>query len=147
MISTLTAVVTGTAGLTLSHANGYDISLERFGPGPRTWRRETITSPFMSGRWLIDSQLDTSNAPMDVFVFGTTASQFATRTDALLDAFSQRTYNLQLTIDGVLYEWACEPADIAPGADGEFNIGDLAAFGQDFHLSIPRDPVPVNGVL
>ena len=144
-ISTVTVSVSGTIDLDLTYANGYELNADGLGPGTLTERREFVTGPFTRHRWLIDTQRDTSTAPLDVFVFGSTASSFNTRAAALIAAFKQFSYNLQVTIDGVLYEWVCEPADIAPGADGKLDFWDLGAFSQVFHLSIPRDPVPVNG--
>lgn len=146
-VSTLACSVIGTINLTLSAANGYEVNVEGFGPGPRTYKRETIGSPFTRGRWLIDAQLDTSTAPLTIWVGGSTAAEMWSRTDSLLEAFDQRDYIFQAVIDGVTFQWACEPADTSIGTDGVFDFWDLGAFQQVVHLQIPRDPVPVAGVV
>lgn len=146
-VSTLTVSVVGTTSLALTYANGYEVNAEGLGPGPRTYRRETVTSPYVRGRFLVDRQLDTHDATLDVWVYGSGASQLATRIATLLTAFDQLTYNLQVVIDGVTYEWKCEPADAAVGNGGVFDFWDLGAFQQVVHLIIPRDPLPVAGPL
>lgn len=146
-VSSLACSVIGTTSLTLSSANGYEVNLEGFGPGPRTYKRETISSPFTRGRWLIDAQLDQSLAPLSIWVGGSTASQLSSRLTSLLAVFDQLTYTFQAVIDGVTFQWACEPADVSLGSDGAFDFWDLGAFQQVVHMMIPRDPLPVAGAV
>src|SRR4051794_7570499 len=121
MVSTVTVTVTGTISLTLSAANGYEVNVEGLGPGPRTYRRETVTSPFVRGRFLIDAQLDSPTAPLSIWVGGSTAAQLSTRVAALIAAFDQLSYTLTVVIDGETYAWACEPADSTVGDAGAFD--------------------------
>ena len=144
-LSTVSATVTGTITLALSSANGYEIDADGLGPGPRTYRRETAQSPFVRGRFLIDTQLDTMQAPVTIWVGGSTASQLNTRVAALLAAFDQLSYQLDVVIDGVTYSWLCEPADSTVGTGGVFDFWELGAFQQTVSLVIPRDPLPVAG--
>lgn len=144
-ISTVTMDVIGTISLSLTPANGYELNAEGLGPGARTYRRDTITSPFCRGRWVIDAQLDTMSAPLSVLVMGDTAAQLEARLGTLLAAFDQRTYTLQVVIDGITHQWLCEPADSSLGTDGIFDFWDLAAYQQVVHLIVPRDPLPLAG--
>lgn len=146
-VSTVTVTVTGATSLALTAANGYEVNVEGLGPGPRTYRRETVTSPFVRGRFLIDAQLDSTTAPLSIWVGGNSAAQLSTRISALIAAFDQLTFTLTVVIDGETYEWACEPADSVVGDSGTFDFWDLGAFQQVVHLNIPRDPLPVAGAL
>lgn len=144
-ISTLAVSVIGTTSLDLTAANGYEINADGFGPGSKTFRRETATSPYVRGRFLIGAVPDVQTAVLNVWVGGSSATDLASKVSTLLAAFEQRSYTLQAVIDGVTYQWACETADSVIGTGGTFDAFDLGAFQQVVHLSIPRDPLPVAG--
>jgi len=126
-------------------ANGYDVI--SVGPGSTSWRRETVKSPWVHGETLINAVKDVGIAPLSIRVMGSSAAQKETRLGALLAAFSQFNYVQTVTINGVGYAWACQPADWSVGDDGEFEKFFEMTHRSQVKLSIPRYPVPSDGVL
>lgn len=126
-------------------ANGY--SIVSLGPGATSWRRETVKSPWVHGETLVGAVMDAQVAPLTVRVFAATAATKATRLDAMLDAFSQFEYALAVVINGVVYNWICQPADWSIGDSGEFSKYHEMAHISEVALSIPRNPVPSVGII
>jgi hypothetical protein len=148
MISTLSASITGTLSLTLSSANGYEVNLEGFGPGPRIQNKQLATSPWVPRAVPISQVLDGQQKyPLSVWVGGSTASQLSTRLADVVAAMEQVTFVFTAVIDGVTWSWNCYGADTMLGSSGEFDWWDLGAFQQVVHLIVPRDPLPVAGVV
>lgn len=143
---TITRTELALSALELSDpGNGYEVI--SVGPGSTSWRREVAKSPWVHGEALVSAVKDVGIAPLSVRVMGTSAAQKETRLGVLLAAFSQFLYTMTVTINGVGYAWACEPADWSVGEDGEFNKFFEMAHRSEVKLSIPRNPVPTDGVL
>lgn len=121
----------------------YLILAEGMDFGPVTWRRQEARSPFIHGAIPTGQTKDITSAMMGIRVLGTTQSQLASNIDALVDAVSQWTYQINLDLDGTDYTWQCYSADYAVGAsDDRFDLLDV-----EVRLVIPRSPVPVAGPL
>lgn len=133
----------GQADLSLEDPGIYRIV--SVGPGPLSWRRERITSPYIHGESLVGAVKETAAMSLSIRVLGTSAASLNTRTATLLRAFEQFNYQLTLVLDGVIWTWDCQPADYAGGDGGEFEPNLLRAFQQVYRFSIPRDPVPIAG--
>lgn len=129
-----------------------DYDLLSFGPGALSWRRQTVESRWVHGRFLVSAVKDADVAPLEVIVYGTSSADLDAKTRTLLDAFEQWTYDLTVTADGVAHTWRCEPAEYSPSA-GSGQRGSYEHFGlvagasaqQVYAFSIPRRPVPVAG--
>lgn len=131
------------ANLQLSQPGVYEVV--SVGPGGRSWRRHTVEGRYQHGRALIGSVMDTTTAVLVVRVYGATWAQVNTRTTAMIKAFSNRTYPLKVTINGVTHEWVCEPADIAlVGGDSWQKFHTMAGM-QEYQIMVPRSPVPLSG--
>lgn len=126
-------------------ANGYEVV--RLGPGSRSWRKETVKNAYVHGDTLVNAVLDVQVAPMTIRVSGLTLATANSRLETLLDAFSQFSYSLGVIIDGETWVWVCQPADASVGEGGSFNKFHTMAHMYEVTLSIPRNPVPISGVL
>ena len=140
---TLSVTISGTAGLALTEAAGYEVV--SVGPGARVWRKETVTSPFVHGRAVVAQVLDAGSFPLLVRVKALTAGSLATRIAALIAAVEQPVYNTTVVIDGVTWTWRCETADTAIGDGGSLDPHGLRSLQQLVTCSIPRHPVPLAG--
>jgi len=148
MISSLTAAITGTVSLTLSSANGYEVNLEGFGPGPRVQQRNLARSPWIPRVVPTSIVLDGDQRfPLSIWVGGSTADELSTRLAALIDALEQYTFVFTAVIDGVTWSWNCYAADTSVGDSGSFDWWDLGAFQQVVHAQVLRDPIPLAGAL
>lgn len=139
----LAVTISGTAGLALTEAAGYQVV--SVGPGARSWRKETVTSPFVHGRAVVSQVLDAGSFPLLVRVKALTAATLASRITALLHAVEQVSYDTTVVIDGVTWTWRCETADTSIGEAGSLDPHGLRNLQQLVTCSIPRHPVPIAG--
>ena len=142
-MSTFAASVTRTAlslaDLNLFNPGSYEVEPPT-GPGQVTWRRQYATSPYVEGSSLVTAVRDQVSSTLVVRCFGASASALETNTAALIAAFSQFSYTLTLTWDGVSHVWACDPADYQP-IGGLYDDMHFVAFQQAYQFTIPRSPV------
>lgn len=143
----ITATITRATGgpLAIEDPNVYRVIA--FGPGGRTWRRDTVSGRYQHGRALLNAVLESGTALMQVRVYGATWVEVCNRAQAMVDAFSQMTYVLTVTIEGATTSLACEAADITLMGGDVFQKHHAMAGMQEFQLVIPRDPQPIAGIL
>lgn len=132
------------ANLTLTDfAGGYDVLEGSLAAGLVSWRRKLAESPFVHGAYEVGAVKDlVDGGTLGVDVVATTQAIIQTRVTTLLAAFSQSTYQLHVTLDGVAWAWTCMRADYSVGvASDDIRFG-LAA---PVTLRFPRQPVAVSG--
>lgn len=130
-----------------------DISLENpgtyrvmeWGPGQIAWRREEVSSPYVHGSTLVGAVKETPVILLVILVEGMSSNDLMAKTAALLRAFEQFRYRLNISVDDEEYEWVCQPADYSSNNDGSFNRSHWAEFCQVYTFRIPRDPTPIEG--
>lgn len=127
-------------GLILEPDTGYYIARDGIGPGAVSWRRDTVTSPYVGGDVLVHAVKDVQVIPVNLRVVGTTAEDLHTKIQTLTDAVSQFSYTVTAVIDNVEYEWTCQPADWSVGSSGAWMDMHLRSLTQPVTLSIPRQP-------
>lgn len=99
----------------------------------------------MHGRRSLGEVLNTTTVPLVVRVHGSTWSQVANRAQVMIDAFSQHSYTLTVTIETVVHQWSCEPADVSiVGGDAWQKFHAMARM-QEYQISVPRHPIPLQG--
>lgn len=113
-----------------------------FDSGHVTWRRENVTSPFVSGDFEVGAVPDKAAITMAVRVTSTSDAALSSALGTLLAAFTQKTFTLTATIGAASYSWACRRADYGPVTFDQTLRGHRTAM---VPLSIPRSPVPVSG--
>src|SRR5690606_16648555 len=139
--------------LILSAANGYRVRI--LGPGERSWRLAEVEGAYQHGSNILGARLARTTLPLQVAITGSSLSQVQSRESALVSAVSQVVYTVTVNLDGAIYEWRCHPADITPvsagerGGQGAWDEGQLrlAAPRKVYRLTIPRQPVPIQGAL
>lgn len=104
---------------------------------PVTWRREKVKSPYVDGEFLVTAVKETSGLSLRLIVQGTSLANLEANNKALVDAFSQFTY--QVTIGA--HTWKCEPADYMVGLKWQMH----GFMVNPVTLLAPRHPVPVLG--
>lgn len=130
----------GDTDLVLSCDTGYNIARNGVGPGPASWRRITVQSPFVSGRTLVHAVRDVGNIDLRLRAVATSAVELHQKINDLLQAVSQFSYTITVEIDGVVYSWEAEPADWSVGEGGSWQDLHLRSNTQDISLSIPVNP-------
>lgn len=115
------------------------------GPGARTWRRTTVQGRYQHGRRSVGEVLDTMTVAAVVRVYGSTWTEVSNRAETMIEALSQHTYTVIATIDDVVHEWTCEPADVSIVGGDTWQKHHAMSGMQEYQLSIPRDPIPLQG--
>jgi hypothetical protein len=111
--------------------------------GSVTWRRESVTSPYVHGRIPVHEVKDAAESSLVVHCFGETSAAAMTNLGVLLEAFTgQWDYSIALNVDGVNYQWRCERADYEVGFITETILAKLIPVSFTFH----RHPIPLQGV-
>lgn len=125
--------------------NGYEVISG--GPGTVGWRLTTVQSQYVHGNTLVSAVKDVSIAPLKIRVKASSHGTLDSRLDTLLDAFSQFSYFLGWTIEGVTEKlWLCQPANYSVSSDGaELSKFHLMAKQYEVSLEIPRHPQPITG--
>lgn len=115
--------------------------------GGVTWRRTVAEGKYQRGRALLQAVRDTTTDTVVLRVYGATGTELENRVRAVIDAFSQFTYAVTFTIDGVTRTISCEPADIQTVGDDTRRKTLRYGHMRELQISIPRDPQLIQGAI
>jgi len=141
MAPTVSVVISGASGVTLSSANGYKVQYEGLGQPSIRWRRGYASSPWTDGATAVSAVKDQAVLDMRVLVEGTSAANLRTRIDALTDAVSQFTYTVTVTINSQAEVWTADPGDWSLDSES-WQPSLVGEHKQIVNVSIPVYPVP-----
>lgn len=118
------------------------------GEGGLVHERRRAKSPFTHGGTLTGIKKDIGQLTLVVCVYGDTMNDFEANKSLLFRALAdQFRYRIGLTINGEATEWFCEPGDMEGNSGGIDKIGLMQPRPhQVYTWSIPRDPIPIQGV-
>lgn len=122
-------------------------SIVSFSEGGVTWRRTAVAGKYQRGHRLIQAQQDTATDVLLVRVYGDSWIEVNNRVKVLRDAFSQFTYQLTVTINGLVRTAECEPADMDVVGEDTRRKGLTFANMREIQFSIPRDPRLIAGAI
>lgn len=102
------------------------------------WRRQEITSPFVSGSFLVSALQENSTVSVGVYVRGESHLALDSYLDRLMEAFSQFSYRIYFAVgDWDFFEvWTCMPADFTVQTTREFRHARMATL----RAEVPRLP-------
>jgi len=123
----------------------YSLVRGGIGPGGLTWRKTTVTSPFVSGRVVVHEVKDAVPDTLKVRVRGSTTDWLDYYIYQLTQYFESFNFRLTLNVDGVVHSWNCESADWAVGDAGAYQDMELRSHTQIVTASFMRDPIPLVG--
>lgn len=142
---TVSAAVTrtdlGLSNLNINDHDKYILSTTILG-GSVAWQKNQVSSPYVDGDITITRRRPTVIEPFEVYVYGTSGATLMTNTQALIDAFSQDSFSLSVTINGATRQYACETADYSL----EYSHTKFASHMCTVRFQLPRNPIPTVGV-
>ena len=116
-MTTLTlSVLVSRESLTLSdlqindHSN-YIVAGPEFLGGTVAWDKTRVSSPYMDGDVITHMRKGNVQEQVVVEVLGTDIGDLKTNLKVLVDAFSQMSYLLKVSINSEEVQYICEPAD------------------------------------
>lgn len=145
LTGSVTRTELGLAPLSLDVDGTY--SIVSFSEGGVTWRRTTVAGKYQRGRRLIQAQQDSVTDVLLIRVYGGSWIEVNNRVKVLRDAFSQFTYRLTVTINGLERTSECEPADMDVVGEDSRRKGLLFENMREIQFSIPRDPQLIAGAI
>lgn len=130
----------GLADLDCNDHINYYIAAQFLG-GTITWNRQQATSPFIDGSVTTyrSKQMVTENIAVEVL--GDDITTLYANMSALVAAFTQDSFNLQVAIGSDVVQYACEAADYTVAWVGSR----MVAKQVQVTFSMPRQPQPVVG--
>ena len=135
------------SALNINDESTYFLLEDGFKPGGTTWRRVEVDSPFVDGSYEVGAVKNDSDGLYSVAVKRTTQTALDAAVGVIVAAFTeQRTYTLQITIDGVSQAWKCKRADWEIAWDGPW-IDDINEPIAVVSFSFRRTPIKISGSL
>lgn len=113
--------------------------------GGVSWRRQEATSPYQHGSFQVGAVKDLQTGSLAVRAYGSSPSELESNVDALLRAFDQFTYHLDVIIDGEEHDWQCDCADYEMNDGQGFDKFAQNAKQQTWVFKFPRQPIPLIG--
>lgn len=106
-------------------------------------RRKTVTSSMYDGEWEIHSTLSNAEEKVEIDIYGADQVEISDNIQRVIAAFSQRLYNVRVTMDNDRQTWRCFPAEYSI-TRGQVNAHNRRA---TISLSVPRFPKIVYEVI
>lgn len=121
--------------------------------GTESWNRVQLTSPYIDGAATVSRTRQMVNEPVEVRVYGRgytdptrpwltadrlppTPQQRSVNEQLLIAAFQQDNFTLKVTVNGVLWAYACEAADLTRTWSGALHAAGQALLT----FTMPRQP-------
>lgn len=121
--------------------------------GDVTWRKRVEESNNVAGRQMTDYTRDTTEVVGSITCHGDDEEDLQDRLAEIIAALTQvddtagfQSFTMTYTHGAAVYRWKCtEPADCVPGASGQIEDAEMAAFMQPVGFTIVRNPIPLDG--
>lgn len=105
---------------------------------PMAWQRQQVGAPWVDGLVTVNRTRGMVSEPVVVEVLGDDTAEMFTNQATLIAAFSQDSFTLAVTVNGVANTYRCEAADYQIGS---WVSGRLASIQGQITFTMPRQPV------
>lgn len=109
--------------------------------GQVSWDRVEVTSPFIDGSVTVNRRRSKVQENIGIEVLGDSQADLATNLAALIAAFTQDGFALNIGVGAQAYQYACEAADYQLTWSGPRSIARQALVA----FTVPRQPNPIAG--
>jgi hypothetical protein len=142
---TLSVVVSRTnlslANLEINDGVDYKIAGNEFLGGQLAWEKSQVGSPFVEGKVTTHRVRQNVQEQISVEVYGSGTSDVQANAKALIEAFSQSSYTVTVSVDNQATVYNCEAADFRI----EMTTPRYAASQLAVHFNVERKPLLVSG--
>lgn len=136
------------SALDLNVDGAYKIVRDGLGIGSLTFKKEMVSSIYVNGSFMRGRAMESITSTMKIRCYGSSKADLESKVRALVDAFSQYSYTLQVIIDGRTQTYRCDTADsIAIGDSGTFDPLMWYNTQQEVTITFTRDPVTTGQML
>lgn len=140
LTATVTRTLLGLADLNINDHVNYYLSPQFLG-GTTAWQRNQVTSPFIDGAVTTNRTLQMVTETLGIEVIGSSPTTLQTALAALIIAFNQDSFILNISIGSANYQYRCEASDFQVLWTGPRMIAKQA----QVLFQTPRQPVPLAG--
>lgn len=130
----------GLAALNINDHTTYRVANEIMG-GNVTWDRKTVSSPYVNGDVTIHRRRGNVSERFGIYVYGSNQTNLQNNVKALIDAFSQNSFTLSMTLDSVEWSYRCEASDYQI----EWSNAHLFSNQVRVLFNLIRNPIPILG--
>jgi hypothetical protein len=117
----------------LGGAGNEDSSLQT---GQMVRNNRTAESDFLDGAVLVHSRTGMRSLALTMLAYGSTEGDLKAKVETLVEAVSQFSWLLSITINGTEYVWSCWPADFGVA----FGSAHIKAYVAQVNLTVPAAP-------
>jgi hypothetical protein len=145
LIALVSRDLLGLGALNINDHENYRVAPGFLG-GQVTWVRSTAASPYMDDEVTVHRRRGKVTEPVVVEVLSGdagTSTKMQSNVNALVQAFSQDNFTLDVTVNGQKHTYSCEAADFQIAWTGPR----LVAKQLQVAFQMPRAPVPIVGVV
>lgn len=97
--------------LNLNDGINYKVGAASFNESATQLRRTEVTSPYVAGSFLVHAVPQNVVETIEIYCYGSTYAQAAANARAVIEAFSQITFQVKQSIDSGTYTYECNAAD------------------------------------
>lgn len=137
----VTRTLFGMGDLDLNDHDAYVVSATDFMTQSQQWTRNQVGSAYTDGQVTVSRYKNLLSMPLSIEVLGEDQVDLTNNKAVLVAAFSQDSFILKSSIDGVDTWWACEAADYTMERSGPR----LSAYQMQLVFGIPTQPNPLVG--
>jgi hypothetical protein len=132
----VTRTLLALSNLNINDEGTYFLLEDGLEPGGVTWRRDEVESKYTDGSYEVGAVKEDARASYGVAVKAATQTALHTAVAAIVAAFTQRTFTLQVTIDSISTAYTCKRANYevsweGPWIDDAFEPIAVIAFSFD----------------
>lgn len=129
-------VFTGSRWMSLNDHVNYIVGSTSLGETSQTFSKITSKSSMYDGEWVVHATKDNVNETIQVYVLGATHSAVEDNRTIAINAFTQLSYNIRVSVGNHVETWRCFPADY------NLDRGHIMAhnFRETLTFSVPRYP-------
>lgn len=143
-MTTFAATVTrsdlGLADLNINDGTNFKVSNEILG-GTVTYDRNVVSSPYVNGDITVHRRRANVQERFAVYVYGSSQAVLRANVKTLIDAFSQDTFNVTISLDSDPNTYQCEASDYTV----EWSNAHIFSLQVRVMFNLNRKPIPLAG--
>ena len=114
----VTRTLLALSALNINDEGTYFLLEDGLDPGGVTWRRDEVESKYTDGSYEVGAVKEDAGASYGVAVKAATQTALHAAVLAIVNAFTQRTFTLQVTIDSISTAYTCKRANYQVSWEG-----------------------------
>jgi len=129
--------------LNLNDKSNYVVAGDSLGNVATSWRKTEVQNPYVEGKFLVHAVKEMVTEDIKVWVSGSSQSLLRDNIDAIVDQFSQLSYQVKFNFGNSQITWNCQTADYSIEMTREY----MHAMYVPVKFSVPRFPTVIRSTI